>query len=105
MTLLSKMGITMDDTGELTFDASQFSSVSASDLDQFLGSRTGGGFLQTATNAMNAVEDPTTGFIPTATNNIQWRDHPGERPDHRRNTQKIADSANYPHAANGCRRR
>ena len=70
VTLLSQMGITMDDTGELTFDASQFSSVSASDLDQFLGSATGGGFLQTATNAMNAVEDPTTGFIPTATNDV-----------------------------------
>jgi flagellar hook-associated protein 2 len=70
VTLLSQMGITMDDTGELTFDASQFSSVSASDLDQFLGSATGGGFLQTATNTMNAVEDPTTGFIPTATNDV-----------------------------------
>ncbi len=70
VTLLSQMGITMDDTGKLTFDSSQFSSVSASDLDQFLGSATGGGFLQTATNTMNAVEDPTTGFIPTATNDV-----------------------------------
>jgi flagellar hook-associated protein 2 len=70
VTLLSQMGISMDDTGELTFDASQFSSVSATDLDQFLGSATGGGFLQTATNAMTAVEDPTTGFIPTATNDV-----------------------------------
>jgi flagellar hook-associated protein 2 len=70
VTLLSQMGISMDDTGKLTFDASQFSSVNASDLDQFLGSATGGGFLQTATNAMNAVEDPTTGFIPTATNDV-----------------------------------
>ena len=70
VTLLSQMGISMDDTGKLTFDASQFSSVSASNLDQFLGSATGGGFLQTATNAMNAVEDPTTGFIPTATNDV-----------------------------------
>jgi flagellar hook-associated protein 2 len=70
VTLLSQMGISMDNTGKLTFDASQFSSVSASDLDQFLGSATGGGFLQTATNTMNAVEDPTTGFIPTATNDV-----------------------------------
>jgi flagellar hook-associated protein 2 len=70
VTLLSQMGITMDDTGKLTFDSSQFSSVNASDLDQFLGSATGGGFLQTATNTMNAVEDPTTGFIPTATNDV-----------------------------------
>src|ERR1035437_528158 len=70
VTLLSQLGISMDDTGKLTFDASQFSSVNASDLDQFLGSATGGGFLQTATNAMNAVEDPTTGFIPTATNDV-----------------------------------
>ena len=70
VTLLSQMGISMDDTGKLTFDASQFGSASANDLQVFLGSATGGGFLQTATNAMNAVEDPTTGFIPTATNDV-----------------------------------
>ena len=70
VTLLSQMGLSLDDSGELTFDSSQFSSVSASNLDQFLGSATGGGFLQTATNAMNAVEDPTTGFIPTATTDV-----------------------------------
>jgi flagellar hook-associated protein 2 len=70
VTLLSQMGVELDKTGKLTFDASQFSSVSATDLDQFLGSATGGGFLQTATNAMTAVEDPTTGFIPAATNDV-----------------------------------
>jgi flagellar hook-associated protein 2 len=70
VTLLSQMGLSLDDSGELTFDSSQFSSVSASNLDQFLGSATGGGFLQTATNAMTAVEDPTTGFIPTATTDV-----------------------------------
>jgi len=70
VTLLSQMGVELDKTGKLTFDASQFSSVSATDLDQFLGSATGGGFLQTATNAMTAVEDPTAGFIPAATNDV-----------------------------------
>jgi flagellar hook-associated protein 2 len=70
VTLLSQLGISMDDTGQLTFDSSQFSSANASDLDQFLGSATGGGFLQTATNALTAIEDPTTGYIPTATSDV-----------------------------------
>jgi flagellar hook-associated protein 2 len=66
VTLLSQMGVGLDDTGKLTFDSSQFGSVSASDLQVFLGSATSGGFLETATNALNGIEDPTTGSLKTA---------------------------------------
>jgi flagellar hook-associated protein 2 len=66
LTLLSQMGIGLDNTGKLTFDASQFDSASANDLQVFLGSAAGGGFLKTATDALNSIEDPTTGSIKTA---------------------------------------
>jgi flagellar hook-associated protein 2 len=66
LTLLSQMGVGLDNTGKLTFDASQFGSDSANDLQVFLGSATGGGFLKTATDALNSIEDPTTGSVKTA---------------------------------------
>ena len=66
VTLLSQLGVALDNTGKLTFHASQFSSASAGDLDQFLGNATGGGFLKTATDALTSIEDPTTGFVKTA---------------------------------------
>ena len=66
LTLLSQMGIGLDKTGKLTFDASQFDSASATDLQAFLGSTTGGGFLKTATDALNSIEDPTTGSVKAA---------------------------------------
>jgi len=66
LTLLSQMGVGLDNTGKLTFDASQFDSASANDLDVFLGSATGGGFLKTANDALNGIEDSTTGSIKTA---------------------------------------
>jgi flagellar hook-associated protein 2 len=66
LTLLSQMGIGLEETGKLTFDASQFDSASATDLQAFLGSTTGGGFLKTATDALNSIEDPTTGSVKAA---------------------------------------
>jgi flagellar hook-associated protein 2 len=66
LTLLSQMGVELDKTGKLTFDASQFDSASANDLEVFLGSATGGGFLKTANDALNGIEDSTTGSVKTA---------------------------------------
>ncbi len=66
LTLLSQMGVELDDTGKLTFDASQFDSASANDLQVFLGSATGGGFLKTATDSLNDIEDPTSGTVKSA---------------------------------------
>jgi flagellar hook-associated protein 2 len=61
---LADLGISLDETGHLSFDQSQFDSLLASnpqDVTSFLGSATTGGFLQAAANNLNALEDPTTG--------------------------------------------
>jgi len=64
VTSLVDLGLTFNQSGQLTFDASQFDSVSASDpadVSALLGSATGGGFLEMATNLLNGLNDPTTG--------------------------------------------
>jgi flagellar capping protein FliD len=43
----------------------------SSGVDTFLGSATGGGFLEAATNAINSLEDPTTGLIKTSETDLQ----------------------------------
>lgn len=60
---LSDLGLTLGDNGTLTFDSSQFDSQSATAIQQYLGGLTSGGFLQTATNALSSVADPTTGLM------------------------------------------
>jgi len=37
----------------------------------FLGSATGGGFLEAATNALKSMVDPTTGLLTTTETNVQ----------------------------------
>jgi flagellar hook-associated protein 2 len=66
VTLLSQAGITLDSTGHLTFDASQFATQSPADIEAFLGSVANGGFLKTASDALTGVEDPTTGTLKAA---------------------------------------
>ncbi|MCU1259627.1 MAG: flagellar hook-associated 2 domain protein, partial [Bryobacterales bacterium] len=71
---LTDLGITYNRTGHLNFDPSVFSSATAGQitaLTNFLGGATTGGFLQTATNLLSAVEDPTTGIIHGASTAIQ----------------------------------
>jgi flagellar hook-associated protein 2 len=73
---LSALGVTFDDTtGQLSFDQSVFDSATGSGqaaaLAQFLGSATGGGFLQAATNTMAGMVDPTTGVLTAEINSIQ----------------------------------
>ena len=63
---LADMGVTLDDTGQLTFDSSQFNSDSVDALQNFLGGASTGGFLQAATNALNGVEDATSGSLKMA---------------------------------------
>jgi flagellar hook-associated protein 2 len=62
---LSDLGLDLSDTGTLTFDSTQFDSQSASGIQQFLGGLTSGGFLETASNALSSVADPTTGMLVT----------------------------------------
>ena len=40
-------------------------------MDSFLGTSTTGGFLESATNAMTRIEDPTTGIIKTDESEMQ----------------------------------
>jgi len=63
-----------DTTGQLSFDQSAFDSATSGQTDalaQFLGSPTGGGFLTTATNALNDILAPTTGVLTQASSNLQ----------------------------------
>jgi flagellar hook-associated protein 2 len=72
-TALANYGITLDQNGQLDVDTSAFTTAVNADFPSFLatlGTSTTGGFLQTATNLLNSVEDPTTGLITTETNQI-----------------------------------
>ena len=72
---LSALGVTFDDTtGQLSFNIGTFDAATSGQSDaltQFLGSASGGGFLQTATNAMNGLLDPTNGVLPQDMNSMQ----------------------------------
>ena len=63
---MSDLGFTLNDDGTLTYNPLTMMST---DLDNsagviaFLGSATGGGFLQAATNAINSIEAPSTGLL------------------------------------------
>ena len=60
---LNGLGLSVDKNGQMSFDASAFSSQNHAAVAQFLGSATSGGFLQTATNALSSVDDTTTGAL------------------------------------------
>jgi flagellar hook-associated protein 2 len=63
-----------DTTGQLSFTQSAFDAATSGQTDalqQFLGSPTGGGFLETATNTMTQMLDPTQGVIPQATSTLE----------------------------------
>jgi flagellar hook-associated protein 2 len=68
---LSALGLSIDQNGVLSFDASTFSAANPADVQQFLGNTTSGGFLQAANSALTAVTDPSTGILQTADNSIQ----------------------------------
>jgi flagellar hook-associated protein 2 len=60
---LSDLGLDLDSTGHLSFDSTAFNSQSATAIQQFLGTTTSGGFLQTANDALTDMSDPTTGVL------------------------------------------
>ncbi|MGA3097289.1 MAG: flagellar filament capping protein FliD [Bryobacteraceae bacterium] len=63
---LAQMGVTLDDQGQMSFDASIFNSQSTEAIQGFLGGLTTGGFLEAANNALTSVEDSTSGTLTTA---------------------------------------
>jgi flagellar hook-associated protein 2 len=72
ITNLSDLGLDLDTTGHLTFNAAEFDQSAANNfagVSQFLGS-TSSGFLGVATSALNNLEDPTVGAVKTEENSI-----------------------------------
>jgi flagellar hook-associated protein 2 len=66
-TALANYGITLDQTGQISVDTTAFAAAATANFPALLstlGTSTSGGFLQTATNLLTGVEDPTTGIIP-----------------------------------------
>jgi flagellar hook-associated protein 2 len=66
---LASLGLDLGTDGQITYHettllAADFSNSSG--VAAFLGSATGGGFLEAATNVMTSLEDPTIGLIKTA---------------------------------------
>jgi len=64
---MADLGLTFNQNFELTFDPSVLTSAASSNLQgvtELLGSATGSGFLQAATNTLNSVMDSTDGIIP-----------------------------------------
>jgi flagellar hook-associated protein 2 len=63
---LANFGITVDSTGQLSVDSAALGTAANSNFSLFLstlGTSTTGGFLQTASNLMSGLEDPTTGIL------------------------------------------
>ncbi len=72
---MAALGVSFDDTtGQLSFDQSTFNSATSGQTDAltaFLGSATGGGFLETATNALSGIDAPSTGTLTNEITSIQ----------------------------------
>jgi flagellar hook-associated protein 2 len=68
---LSDLGLSIDQSGNLSFNASTFSAANPTAVQQFLGNVTSSGFLQSASNALTVFTDPTTGLLQSEDNSIQ----------------------------------
>jgi flagellar hook-associated protein 2 len=71
---LTALGLSFDSQGQMTFDATVFQNAQAtspSDVSNFLGSASSGGFLQTATNLLNGLQNVDTGLFAQTQNSFQ----------------------------------
>jgi flagellar hook-associated protein 2 len=69
---LADLGITLQDTGQLSFDQATFASASQSDISTFLGSiKSSTGFLNTANNDLTSLTDLTNGVFAAESSSIQ----------------------------------
>ena len=74
ITSLTQLGIQFTQQGTLSFDSTALSGLSSaqiSDAFSFLGDPNTGGYLQSATNTLKGLLDPTTGVIPNEAQNLQ----------------------------------
>jgi flagellar hook-associated protein 2 len=65
---LANFGVTLDQSGQMSVDESAFATAANANFSTLLstlGNGTTSGFLQTATNLLNGIEDPTTGALKT----------------------------------------
>ena len=65
---IADLGLTFDQNGHLQFDSSVFNDASdnsLSDVLNFLGSETSGGFLQAANNILDGITDSSDGLVAT----------------------------------------
>jgi flagellar hook-associated protein 2 len=71
---LASLGITMDDTGQMSFDQTTFMSTDFSDsqgVANYLGGISTGGFLENANNALTTILDPTSGVLTTDVSGLE----------------------------------
>lgn len=71
---MAGLGFTLNNDGTLTYTPLTMMSTdlgNATGVISFLGSAAGGGFLEAATNAMNNIEEPTTGLLKTTEARLQ----------------------------------
>jgi flagellar hook-associated protein 2 len=69
---LSGLGISLEVTGELSFDQATFSAASQTDISNFLGStESSTGFLSAANSTLNSVANPTNGLFSAESSSIQ----------------------------------
>jgi flagellar hook-associated protein 2 len=71
---LADLGLTFNSSGQLSFDQATFESVAStdpSDVSNFLGAPTTGGFLESATNLLNGLQDLNNGVFATTNNSYQ----------------------------------
>jgi flagellar hook-associated protein 2 len=68
---LVDLGLTVDQTGHMSFSTSTFNAASPAAIQAFLGSTTSGGMLKAANDSMQALTDSTSGLLQTESNTFQ----------------------------------
>ena len=68
---LATLGLSVDQTGQMSFDSSNITNQNAAQIQQFLGSAGSGGFLQTVNQALSSVADTSNGAIHNELTSLQ----------------------------------
>jgi flagellar hook-associated protein 2 len=71
---LADLGLKLSENGQLTFDSQTLDSAYSSSpagVASFLGSATGGGWLESATSALTDLEDPTVGLVKNEETSVE----------------------------------
>ncbi|MGO9231717.1 MAG: flagellar filament capping protein FliD [Bryobacteraceae bacterium] len=71
---LAELGLTLSENGQLTFDSQTLDAAysnSSAAVASFLGSAAGGGWLESATNALTDLIDPTVGLVTNEETSLQ----------------------------------